>query len=118
MGMEVHTLCVPATKNIHLLRVKVEMFWWNTSCTDIKQVWQDNWAKLLPFSPFFTKSMRMVLILCLGCKSKFCLGAMVGVAKRLIWKDNKLQIVYKKLENAEEMFFPSTLGSHTPWALG
>lgn len=44
---------------------------------------------------------------------------MAGVAERLIWKNNKLQIVYKKLENAEEeRFFPSTLGSHTPWALG
>lgn len=44
---------------------------------------------------------------------------MAGVAERLIWKNNKLQILYKKLENAEEqMFFASTLGSHSPWALG
>lgn len=44
---------------------------------------------------------------------------MAGVAERLIWKNNKLQIVHEKFENADEkMPFPSTLGSHTPWALG
>lgn len=36
---------------------------------------------------------------------------MVGVAERLVLKDNELQIVHKKSENVEEeMFFPSTLG--------
>lgn len=40
----------------------------------------------------------------------------MGLAERLILKNNKLQIVHKKSENAEEeMFF---LRSHTPWALG
>lgn len=44
---------------------------------------------------------------------------MAGVAERLIWKNNKLQITYKKLENAEEeILFPTTLGSHTTWAPG
>lgn len=43
---------------------------------------------------------------------------MPGVAERLIWKNNKLQIIYKKWEDVEEMFFSPSLGSHTLWAPG